>query len=238
VVKSGRVRVLYFTRGSWRISELFSVFTFQPTRVQKPKPAQCPVFTQGTLVSVSPLALSDSHAAYLSDSLSRTLALNPLILSSASRLHAQRPIHKQPRHPIRRPPAARKAKPGPAVVVCSCPWSRSGCHGPVVRSCRLSSRSGYRPEVQVLRPCEERGCDWRPCVATFSNSQPPPLASRSAGAACAPPGCLRPYVTPSPPLRSGRFSNHPWRLQVDPALGRKLIVHRCLHVVLQRGGGG
>jgi predicted component of type VI protein secretion system len=27
VIKSGRVRVLYFTRGSWRISKLFSVFS-------------------------------------------------------------------------------------------------------------------------------------------------------------------------------------------------------------------
>jgi hypothetical protein len=32
VIKSGRVRVLAFTRGSWRISEIFLVFTFQPTR--------------------------------------------------------------------------------------------------------------------------------------------------------------------------------------------------------------
>jgi hypothetical protein len=180
VVKSGRVRVLYFTRGSWRISELFSVFTFEPTRVQKPKPAQRPVFTQGTLVSVSPLWLSQTLTPRLS--LTLCLALSLSILSSASRLHAQRSSHKQPRHPIRRPPAARKAKPGPAAVVHSCrgPWC-------VRRSCVATSLRGCRgPGPAAVDPwCVPADCRPGPAVVQRSRSGVP--ARSEAATLC---GCV------------------------------------------------
>jgi hypothetical protein len=120
-----------------------------------------------------------------------------------------------------RPPAARKAKPQkPSVPTVSRPASQCEC---VRRPCRVpSSGPGPAAVVRSCRPGPGPAAVQRPrsgvparlrtCVAVFSTRQPPPLASRSADAACAPPGCLRPCVTPSPPLQSGRFSNHPWRL--------------------------
>jgi hypothetical protein len=181
-------------------------------------------------------------------SLSRTLALNPLILSSASRPAACRLQSCTPSAAAPHPQAAAPPHLSTAVV-CSCrgPWcvrrscvaaSLRGCRGPgpaavdpwcVRADCRPSPAVVQLSRSGVPARSEERGARLRPatlcgCVLLFSNNQPPPLASRSAVSQC----CLRPAW----------FSNHPWRLQVDPALGRKLIVHRCLHMVLQRGGGG
>jgi hypothetical protein len=63
-----------------------------------------------------------------------------------------------------------------AVVQVRLPWTR-GAFLPTAVQVRLSS-SG-------LGPASLRGARLRPCVAAFSNSQPPPLASWSA-AACDP----------------------------------------------------
>jgi hypothetical protein len=141
-------------------------------------------------------------------SLSRTLALNPLILSSASRPAAcsparparQRPIHKQPRHPICRPPWCVPAvacgafgvpawlRPCEAAVVeVRLPWTR-GAFVPTAVQVRLpsscpgpASLRGARSEAATGDPVWLRSAVLQQPAATASepvSRQPVLLAPR------------------------------------------------------------
>jgi hypothetical protein len=150
------------------LADIRIILNFQPTTVQKPKPAQCPVFTQGTLVSVSPLWLS------------QTLTRLSLILCLAL-------IRQPPARPAPQPQAAatppvgrrRPERPNQVRLPWCVPTSLRGCRGPgpaaVVRSCRPGPAAVQRPRSGV--PARSRGARLRSCMAAFSNSQPPPLAS-------------------------------------------------------------
>jgi hypothetical protein len=110
------------------LADIRIILSFQPTRVQKPKPAQCPVFTQGTLVSVSPLWLSQTLTRL---SLSRSQP--PARPATNSRNPTRRPLERPNRRnrvslscAIQRPCVPASGVPAvcrPAVQV-RLPWCR------------------------------------------------------------------------------------------------------------------